>query len=169
MTHGNLDTSWHVAILTAFTTFMIMTTIKNSGIVYVGLVEEFNVNRQRAAWPISIQVASVHISALTVGILQRRLSIIQIGYIGSVLVWSGLIASAFAPNLVMMSLTYGLVHGSGIGIIVVTLAVVILCNFDKYRGTASGIRYIGEIASIVVFPKLLVYLRNVYKFRGMLL
>ncbi|CAN7986203.1 unnamed protein product, partial [Ixodes pacificus] len=169
MTHGSVDTSWHVAILTAFIAFMIMTTIKNSGIVYVGLVEEFNVNRQRAAWPTSIQVASVHISALIVGILQRRLSIIHIGYIGSVLVWSGLIASAFAPNLVVMSLTYGLMHGSGIGIIAITLAVVILCNFDKYRGTACGIRYIGEIASIVVFPKLLVFLKNVYNFRGMLL
>ncbi|CAN7937833.1 unnamed protein product, partial [Ixodes hexagonus] len=169
MSQGSVDTSWHVAILTACGTLMAMTTVKNSGITFVGLMEEFHANRESASWPISIQVASIHISALMVGILQRRLSIIHVGLVGSVLLWSGLVASAFAPNLVVMSLTYGLLHGFGVGIIVVTLVVIIMSNFDKYRGTASGIRYIGETASIVVFPKLLVYLTTTYGFRGMLL
>ncbi|CAN7937832.1 unnamed protein product [Ixodes hexagonus] len=169
MTQGSTDTSWHVAVLTAFATLMVMTTLRNSGITFVGLMEEFNANRESSSWPISIQVASIHASALIVGMLQKRLSVIHIGLIGSVLVWSGLIASAFAPNLVVMSLTYGLLHGSGIGMVVVTLVVIIMSNFDKYRGTASGIRYIGETVSIVVFPKLLVYLEQKYGFRGMLL
>ncbi|XP_042146114.1 monocarboxylate transporter 12-like [Ixodes scapularis] len=52
---------------------------------------------------------------------------------------------------------------------IMVLALIILENFVKYRGIATGIQYAGGMASGIFFPKSLLFLRDQYGFRGMLL
>lgn len=46
---------------------------------------------------------------------------------------------------------------------------MIMTYFSKYRGTANGIRYSGETACSLAFPKIIVFVKETYGFRGMIL
>ncbi|KAG0445178.1 hypothetical protein HPB47_018887, partial [Ixodes persulcatus] len=58
---------------------------------------------------------------------------------------------------------------SGTGVVTITLATVVVEYFDKYRGIASGMRFVGETCSSIAFPYLILYLKDTYHFYGMLL
>ncbi|CAN7986195.1 unnamed protein product, partial [Ixodes pacificus] len=163
------DTCWRVAIIASLTTFFTTATIKNSGIVFIGLIERFSLSRGQAAWPISIQEGAILTAGLLVHLLHQKMPIDQIGLLGTILTWSGLVASAFTPSVTWMSVTYGIVHGCGTGMMLVTLAILVLEYFQKYRGAATGIRYAGETFTAIVFPYVLLYLRRSFGFNGMLL
>ncbi|KAG0417131.1 hypothetical protein HPB47_005862 [Ixodes persulcatus] len=105
------DTCWRVAIIASLTTFFTTVTIKNSGIIFIGLIERLSMNRGQAAWPISIQEGAILTAGLLVHLLQQKMPIDQIALLGTVLTWSGLVASAFTPSVTWMSVTYGIVHG----------------------------------------------------------
>ncbi|CAN8015611.1 unnamed protein product [Ixodes persulcatus] len=163
------DTCWRVAIIASLTTFFTTVTIKNSGIIFIGLIERLSMNRGQAAWPISIQEGAILTAGLLVHLLQQKMPIDQIALLGTVLTWSGLVASAFTPSVTWMSVTYGIVHGCGTGMMLVTLAILVLEYFQEYRGAATGIRYAGETFTAILFPYVLLYLRRSFGFNGMLL
>lgn len=50
-------------------------------------------------------------AGIVVRLLQKKMSLVRIMLIGSVLTWAGLIASAFTTTIVGLSLTYGAIHG----------------------------------------------------------
>lgn len=50
-----------------------------------------------------------------------------------------------------------------------TLAIILVMYFDRYRGLATGCKYAGWSISGLVFPKILSYLEKQYGFRGTLL
>ncbi|XP_065286700.1 monocarboxylate transporter 9-like isoform X2 [Dermacentor albipictus] len=68
-----------------------------------------------------------------------------------------------------MTLTLGAIHGVGVGIVSVTLVIVVMMYFDKYRGIASGIKYAGYSLASLLFPMILTLLKDAYGFRGSML
>ncbi|KAH7957055.1 hypothetical protein HPB52_014769 [Rhipicephalus sanguineus] len=59
--------------------------------------------------------------------------------------------------------------GVGVGVVCVTLVIVVMMHFDKYRGVASGMKYAGYTLASLLFPKILTSLRDAYGFRGCML
>ncbi|KAH6934197.1 hypothetical protein HPB50_021499 [Hyalomma asiaticum] len=57
----------------------------------------------------------------------------------------------------------------GMGVVCVTLIIVVMMYFDKYRGVASGLKFAGYTLASLLFPKILTSLRDAYGFRGTLL
>ncbi|KAH8039009.1 hypothetical protein HPB51_004829 [Rhipicephalus microplus] len=91
------------------------------------------------------------------------------GIVGSVFLWAGLLGATFAPNMTWMTLTVGLIHGTGVGVVCLTLIVVVMMYFDKYRGIASGMKFAGYSLSSLLYPVILTSLKDAYGFRGALL
>ncbi|XP_037565033.1 monocarboxylate transporter 9-like [Dermacentor silvarum] len=141
----------------------------NSGFFYVSFIEECGVTREVASWPTSILSSVSHSSGLLVSCAQRHLSVFQIGLIGSVFLWAGILGAVFAPNMAWMTLTLGAIHGVGVGVVCVTLVIVVMMYFDKYRGIASGIKYTGYSLASLLFPMILTSLKDAYGFRGSML
>ncbi|CAN7937830.1 unnamed protein product, partial [Ixodes hexagonus] len=164
-----VDRCWRVAIIAALATFVTMAAFKSSGVIFVEVMTEFGISREEAAWPTSASAAALNSAGMVVQLLQKRISLVRIMLIGSVLVWAGLVASAFTTSIVGISLTYGAIYGPGNGIMIVILVTIVMAYFDKYRGIANGIRFLGETCSGVAFPYLLLHLREAYDFQGMLL
>ncbi|KAK8778125.1 hypothetical protein V5799_020534 [Amblyomma americanum] len=75
----------------------------------------------------------------------------------------------FCPNIASMSLMLGAFHGTGAGIVLVSLMVVLGEHFDKYLAVASGLRDAGTTLCACVFPSLLSVLNYEYHLRGTLL
>ncbi|KAH8042451.1 hypothetical protein HPB51_023461 [Rhipicephalus microplus] len=106
---------------------------------------------------------------LFVAVLQRYTSLYHIGLIGSILLWVGILASAWSPNIATITITLGFIHGFGAGIVLMCNLVEIMQYFQKYRDIASGIKFAADPMSAIVFPALLSYLRATYGLRGALL
>ncbi|EEC15024.1 monocarboxylate transporter, putative [Ixodes scapularis] len=168
MTKNGVDGSWHVALITFLTVLVTTVALKNSGFIYVGFMQEFGIDRESASWPSSALGAAIHGGGVFVGLTQRWFCVYQMGLLGSVLVWAGMIASSFAPNITWATLTFAL-HGFGVGMVSITLGMALLHYFSKYRGTASGIMFSGETTCALVFPEVLLLIRDTYNFRSVFL
>ncbi|KAH7957056.1 uncharacterized protein LOC119391683 [Rhipicephalus sanguineus] len=106
-----MDRSWGVARAASLTAFFTVVMMMNSGFFYVSLMEEFGVRREAASWPMSVMSVVSHSSGLLVSCLQRHLSVFQLGLIGSVFLWAGILGAVFAPNMAWMTVTLGAIHG----------------------------------------------------------
>ncbi|KAM7293255.1 monocarboxylate transporter 2 [Ixodes scapularis] len=164
-----IDSCWHIAALGFLTAFLVPVTMSNSTFFYVGFIEEFDVNRESASWPRSVLTVLAQLSGLALATLQWRLSLFTIFLLGGLFSWTGIVASAFVPNMAWMTVTLGGIHGLGLGVTTMTFSILLAMYFDKYRGLASGLKYAGYSCGGLVFPKFLAYLTQKYGFRGMLL
>ncbi|XP_075542778.1 monocarboxylate transporter 12-like [Dermacentor variabilis] len=161
-----VDTCWYMAGLCALVTFMTSATIRSSGFLYIGMMEEFRVDRGQAAWPICLFGAVSNLAGIVAGPLCQRFGPVPVMYVGSVTMWMGLITSSFSPSISWMTATLGILFGFGSGIVFMMLFVFINQYFDKYKGLALGIMYTGSTSSAFVFPKLLLFLKETYNFRS---
>ncbi|EEC08275.1 monocarboxylate transporter, putative, partial [Ixodes scapularis] len=108
-------------------------------------------------------------TGIFLAVLQHRITLFQIFFVGGVLLWTGILASAFVSNMTCMTITFGIIHGLGYGLSMMTLSVLLNMYFDRYRALTSGIYYSGMSCSGLAFPKFLAYLQDKYGFRGTLL
>ncbi|XP_049515797.1 uncharacterized protein LOC125941958 [Dermacentor silvarum] len=60
----------------------------------------------------------------------------------------------------------GVIYGIGCGIMVIMLSVYNATYFMKYRGVATGCKFVGWSLSGLVFPPILTVLFNTYGFQG---
>lgn len=165
-TEPRVDRCWYVAITCALVTFLTSATIRSSGFLYIGIMREFDVDRGQAAWPICLMGAMANIAGLVAGPLCQKYTPRPVMFAGSIIMSAGIIASSFAPSILWVSVTQGIMFGIGSGLVFMTLPVHINQYFDKYRGFALGITYTGSTSSAFVFPRLLLFLDETYNFRS---
>ncbi|XP_075542933.1 monocarboxylate transporter 11-like [Dermacentor variabilis] len=166
---NSVDGRWDIAVLAGLVSFFGIATNRNSGWFFVTFMEEFQVDRRSASWPNSVLTIMFRSSGLLVALLQRYMSLFHVGLIGSIFLWGGIIASVFSPNITTITVTLGLLHGLGAGLVLMSNLVEIMQYFQRYRGIASGIKFAADPTSAIAFPALLSYLRTTYGFRGTLL
>ncbi|CAN7986393.1 unnamed protein product, partial [Ixodes pacificus] len=97
------------------------------------------------------------------------MSLFAIFSLGGLFAWTGVVVSAFVPNMTWMTVTLGAIYGVGLGITTMTFTILLALYFDKYRGLTSGMKCAGSSCAGLVFPKLLAYLQEKYGFRDTLL
>lgn len=166
---NRVDGRWDIAALAGLVSFFGIATNRNSGWFFVAFMEDFQVDRGSASWPNSVLTIMFRSSGLLVAFLQRYMSLFHIGLIGSIFLWGGIIASVFSPNIATVTVTLGLLHGLGAGLVLMCNLVEIMQYFQKYRGIASGLKFAADPTSAIAFPALLSYLRSMYGLRGTLL
>lgn len=52
-----VDNCWYMAGICALVLFLTSATIRSSGFLYIGIMDEFNVDRGQASWPICLMGA----------------------------------------------------------------------------------------------------------------
>ncbi|XP_077511389.1 uncharacterized protein LOC144121845 isoform X2 [Amblyomma americanum] len=164
-----VDTQWSIAIATCLIAFFAVSTHSNLGFFYVSFLEAFGTDRRNASWPGSIYEIVGHLAGILVAVMRKFFSVFQIGLMGSIVLWIGLLAAVFAPDIPWMAVTFGVIHGAGVGVVLIAITVAIMTHFDKYRGLAAGMKYTGNSLSSLVLPKVLSMLRAAYSMRGTML
>ncbi|KAK8757624.1 hypothetical protein V5799_004744 [Amblyomma americanum] len=101
--------------------------------------------------------------------MQHKISVYHISLIGCLLACTGLVASAFAPSIVWMTFTLGVMYGTGIGVALLSLCLYLLLYFDEYRGTATSIMWVLRATSSMIATRLLWKLTSIYGIQGCLL
>ncbi|CAN7938682.1 unnamed protein product, partial [Ixodes hexagonus] len=161
-----LDTCWHVILLITAISFVGMAIFRTAGYQYVAFMNEFGVDRETASWPQSLMTGLAGMTGLLLGALQKRFSVTSIVVAGSVLAWLGAVTCVFAKSMVVVTITLGVIHSVGVGIIFVSLQVFIVMYFDKLRPTVLGLSAVGMTASGFVFTKVLELLNAQYGLRN---
>ncbi|KAL3206259.1 hypothetical protein MRX96_040302 [Rhipicephalus microplus] len=141
------DRCWNVPVAMAAAAFMVCMPWSWFGLLLVYFMEEFEISRETASWPKSIASVLSHVSGLA------RVSFF----------------SAFASNILWMSMTLGVMHGLGHGVFVTSATVYTLLHFEKYRGIATSLAFIAYGASSVISQIVLAGLVELYDIGGALL
>ena len=138
-----------------------------AGILYVwsviskGLVGQLNWTNQEASLPYTVATISFVIAMILFGKVQDSKGPKVTGTIGAILLGVGIILSGFAKTPIMMTLTFGIITGLGIGILNISTISPALKWFsaDK-KGMISGIVVAGVGLSSVFYSPLANYLVN---------
>ncbi|XP_040079254.1 monocarboxylate transporter 12-like [Ixodes scapularis] len=145
------------------------------GIVYVGIIETFQVSREEATWPLTIfdVVTSfanyAFISDLLFGFICRRSCsravLLGCSFLGPV----AIAVCYFAPNVAFITGFYGAVNGIAFSGLMVGLHVVIAQYFEKRRATAFSVFYTLAGLNTFFVPPITEHSLTEYGVRGALL
>nr|XP_037276239.1 monocarboxylate transporter 1-like isoform X1 [Rhipicephalus microplus] len=160
---------WHVAVIAGLLTCLASAMTRSSGFLYVGIMEQYGVDHEKASWPIALSSVLNNMAGLIAGPICQKIGAVPVLHAGCVIMWLSLIASSFSPNIAWLAITMGALFGTGSGTTFMTLHVLVNQRFQKYAGLALGIMYTGCTASAFIFPRLLLFLANTYGFRGSVL
>lgn len=108
---AGIDKCWWVVVLAFLMTTMESATSRCSGFLYVGIIEQMNVDRGLASWPVNLVTSVNDFGGLVSGPLSEHFSTVPVMAVGSVLASAGVIASAYAPDVTWISVSLGIVHG----------------------------------------------------------
>ncbi|CAN7939413.1 unnamed protein product, partial [Ixodes hexagonus] len=100
--------------------------------------------------------------------LHKRFSFTSVMVAASVLASAGLITSGFASNIASISITLGVLHSIGSGTVLVSLYLLTMMYFSKFRGVAHGAASLGKPLSDLIFTELLQFFKGAYGARGSL-
>ncbi|XP_077532957.1 monocarboxylate transporter 7-like [Haemaphysalis longicornis] len=168
---GNIavDRCWTLLPLSALSAMLTMIIPKNTALFYVACMDEFGVSHQDAIWPLTIHAMMAELAGILVAVMQQKVSIYNVAVLGSTLNFGAMVASAFVPNIIWMSVVLGIVGGAATGMIMIPLSIYAMLYFDKYRGVASSFKYTGMTLAPLAFPHILSALITAFGLRGTLL
>lgn len=158
--------SWVVAVSCAMMNFFSVVMIRSAGLVYVQIMNHFQVTRQEAAWPISIVPGVANLVGPVVAILIRNVGIRPVVTTGTFLSGTSVILCYFAPNVLSLSIILGIFHGLGLGMTFTPNAICLNEWFDKKKVRAAGIIYTGATLGSFVFPVFIKYCNEAFGFYG---
>lgn len=128
------------------------------GLVYKEQLKNLGITDAEISTLINTQYALGAFSGLFNGPLYSKFTFREVGLVGGVLVFIGLLSSAWCQNFIGYIMTYSVLYGLGMGVTQVSGSLALNTYFKKKRMKATGfactIMGIGPIA----FPHLATYL-----------
>ncbi len=119
------------------------------GSVYVSslfvapIMEQYGTSKAGAAATFSITITTLGVTAGFGGALQGRYGPRVIATLGGLLYGGGLCLAAFASNLVLLYLAFGLIGGIGLGLAYIVPVAMLIRWFPDKRGMISGLAVAG--------------------------
>ncbi len=126
---------------------------------------EFNIGATESLLPYTIALVFYAVLMPIAGFYIPRLGTRIMTMLGGILVGLGYILSSFAPNIEIMTLTYGVIAGTGVGITYGVPMVVVARWFPEQKGLAVGLTIIGFGLSPLVTAPLANSLIDTYSVR----
>ncbi|XP_075744315.1 monocarboxylate transporter 2-like [Rhipicephalus microplus] len=161
--------SWLVAGACALSSFFAMAGRRSAGLLFVVIMQTFQVNRSEGSWPLMLMGAVLYLAGLITGPLAHRFNARPVIIAGAAIASAGSILCFFASTIKLMALTLGVIHAVGAGMVFIIAPTIISEHFIKNKGLAMGLNFTGVTLGLFVFPKLLEFLNTSYGLHGALL
>lgn len=104
-----------------------------------------------------------------VSALANRYGFRVVTILGSFVACISFVASAFAPSIEILCITYGFFGGIGFGLIYVPSVITTGFYFERWRALATGIAVCGSGIGTFLIAPLTTYLKDQYGWRGAVL
>jgi OFA family oxalate/formate antiporter-like MFS transporter len=126
------------------------------------LEQDFAISATQSLLPYTIALVSYAVLMPIAGFYIPRLGTRLMTVLGGLIVGSGYILSSFSTNITALTLTYGVISGTGVGITYGVPMVVMARWFPDRKGLAVGLTIIGFGLSPLITAPLANNLINVY-------
>ncbi|XP_077977625.1 monocarboxylate transporter 12-like [Glandiceps talaboti] len=160
---------WVVAIAGMVAHIIIGGVYYASSIFLVEFVEYFQQGAAQASWIGALYGSVFMFTGPPASALTRKFGTRPILAMGCVLSTTGIVLSTFAPSLVVLYFTYGLLVGTGFGLSSISSLLLLTKYFRKRYAIANGLVFSGYASGLLIFPLLFRYLIDTYGWRGSML
>ncbi|XP_071114749.1 monocarboxylate transporter 13-like [Haliotis cracherodii] len=160
---------WVIVFASFFSHAMFFGINLSFGVIYVFLLKYFDMNRGDTAWIGSIPTGLLSMVAPVAGILTDKYDCRAVTISGAVIASSGFVISSFATSIDYLYISYGVLVGIGLGLMLLPSKVVVNQYMKKRRALANGICSSGSGAGTMAFSAMFRALRTSYGLSGMFL
>lgn len=140
-------------IIVGIIIMMCLGTVYSWSVFRLAIERYFEIGTAESGYPYMFSLAFYSLFVLLTGKYIEKYTPTRIICFGGLLVGLGWILSAFAPNIYILTLSYGMFIGAGVGIIYgVPMNVIAKCFPDK-KGLATGLVLVGfGLSPLVTAP-----------------
>ncbi|XP_060074290.1 monocarboxylate transporter 12-like [Ylistrum balloti] len=157
---------WMVAFASFMNNFLLNGVIYSFGIFFEDLLEYFGGSKGKTQIISSVTSGTSLLIGPLVGAIARRFRCRRVAIVGAMVASIGLFLSTFSPNLDVMILLYGIVGGTGFGLVYGPSTFIVSYYFNRRRALATGIAVCGSGIGGFVFPLIGVLLLEAYGWKG---
>ncbi|XP_022797358.1 monocarboxylate transporter 13-like isoform X1 [Stylophora pistillata] len=144
--------AWVVCAGSFFVMFMVYGIHTSFGVLLVVLLDHFKANKASTAWIGSISVNLLFLFSPVTSSLAGRYGVRVVTIAGGIVMSVGLFLSSYAPSLLFLYISYGLLLGIGTSLCATMALIVSADYFDKHLSLATGIVASGSSFGTVIFP-----------------
>ncbi|KAM7314501.1 monocarboxylate transporter 10-like [Ixodes scapularis] len=165
------DGGWGwVVVLAGFVCHVVVDgIIYSSGVFFDEFLSYFGEGHALTSWIASILMGSYFISSPIASGLTIRYGCRTTVITGSLLSAVGLFLSIYAPNILYLYFSFGLVAGTGFGLILLPAVVCVSTYFNRRRSLATGVTVCGSGVGTFVLAPLVQLLIRLYGWKGTLI
>ena len=128
-------------------------TVYSWGVFRIPVEQTFGIGATESGLPYMVSLAFYALFMLLTGKHLSRFSPRRVMTVGALLVGTGWMASAYAPNIYVLTLTYGVISGAGVGIAYGVPMAVAAKWFPDKKGLAVGLVLVGfGLSPLVTAP-----------------
>ncbi|XP_046344749.1 monocarboxylate transporter 13-like [Haliotis rufescens] len=166
-----IDCGWAWVIVAAsfFAHFICFGISWTTGIYHVIFLEEFKASQAVTAWACSLMPASMFAAGPVASLLLNKLGCRVTMVIGGLTSSSGLILSYFAPNIIVLYVTFGVIAGFGFGVAHLAAISSVTYYFERRRNMATGMAVMGVGVGTIAFPPFIRILVEDFTWKGSML
>uniref|UniRef100_T1HKG3 MFS domain-containing protein n=3 Tax=Rhodnius TaxID=13248 RepID=T1HKG3_RHOPR len=124
------------------------------GLLFGDLLKKLHVETTGAAIVLSTMDAVINFSGLLVGPLVKRLTYRKVAIGGCLLSSLGLMVTSTAASVTHIIITYSIITGLGIGLMIACTYVGLHIYFDKKKGQAVGLAMAGTALGYMAMPQI---------------
>lgn len=139
------------------------------GLIFGEELDRMGHGTSGVALVMNINSMVTNFSGFFTGWALRRYSARQVTIVGVMCTTVGMIAASFATNIAELILTYSVLTGLGLGLIMPATFLAINDYFTDRRSHAVGISMAGTGVGQMVMPQVVRYLLDSYGYRGTIL
>ncbi|GIY26528.1 monocarboxylate transporter 9 [Caerostris darwini] len=157
--------SWVIVVCCAYIHFALFGLFRSGGVIYVALLQNYDVSREEASWPFALCSAVFQLVGPVVSLLTHYVSQRKACLLGSAIATVGIASCYFADDITWITISYGVIHGLGFGFVVTLVPVTLNQYFVKHRATAIGMAFSGGTLSSLIFPAAMEWMLENYSLR----
>lgn len=167
----DIDHGWAwVVMMAAFSTQFITGVLSYSvGVFHNALLNEFKEDLTFTSLVGSVYTSLLCLTGPLVSFVINKWSCRVATITSGCCLFSGFSLSFFAPNLIVLLVTYGVIAGIGLGFSAISAVIVVGYSFEKYRGIAVGVNVAGAGIGMFAGGPFIQYLIDQYSLRGAML
>ncbi|KAL6478955.1 hypothetical protein MHYP_G00123880 [Metynnis hypsauchen] len=160
---------WFIVLATFLVFGLTFGVIKSFGVFYVEIHRYFATTATGTSWITSISIATVHIGAPVGAAMSACVGHRAVVMLGGLLSSVGMVAGAYAQNLLQLYITVGFLTGFGYALTWTPTVAMLGCYFEKRRPMANALASAGECIITFLFTPFFQLLVDEYSWRGAML
>ncbi|XP_070558464.1 monocarboxylate transporter 12-like [Ptychodera flava] len=162
------DGGWGwMVVFASFIVLFVVRGIQNSiGVFFVVLMDHFQEGAGSTSWLTTCLTSLSSCTGPISGALSKRFGHRRVVMLGGLLAGTSIFITAFATNIIYVTVTFGVLTGIGFGLARVPAVALIGRYFKKHHAIAAGIAVVGTGAGAFSVPPSVPFLVDIYGWRG---